>query len=67
MSTRSGDQPPRHTRTSRKRREKIILRPDADPHNADWLRTLETQREREEQASQTPDQQKEKPANGDIQ
>lgn len=35
-----------------------VIFPDADPHNANWLRIL---------AQQAKDKQKETPANGDVQ
>ena len=41
-----------------------VIYPDADPHNENWLRILAQRRQQEQQAKS---QQKETPANGDIQ
>ena len=40
-----------------------IIYPDADPHNANWLRILAQRRQEEE----TKTKQKENPTDGDIQ
>lgn len=39
-----------------------VIYPDADPHNANWLRILAQRREDQE----TKDQHKEKPRDGDV-
>ena len=45
-----------------------VIYPDADPHNENWLRILAQRRQKEQQAKAKHDkEQKENPANGDIQ
>ena len=44
-----------------------VIYPDADPHNANWLRILAQRRQQAQEQEQAKAKQKETPTDGDIQ
>ena len=51
----------------RRQRPLPVIYPDADEHNANWLRILAQRRQQAQEQEQAKDKQKEKPTDGDIQ
>ena len=65
---RGQDKQTEHTDPKPPQKPRPIIYPDADPHNANWLRLLAQRRQQEQEAkAKAKAKQKENPTDGDIQ